>query len=117
MRKAFFLVLPLFVCLSFTHNIDKLIGKWHIEKAVYENGKEAKEGGFLEFLKDGKVQGGSTGKKASRFGEWNYNEKDSILTLSSKEKRGDDGDYKVLKLIDSLLILKRGRMEIHLKKS
>ncbi len=117
MRKTIFLALSLFLCLSFAPHIDKLIGKWHVEKVILEDGKETEGFKFLEFLKDGSIQGGTIGKKASKFGKWSYDEEDNILTLSSEKERGDDGDYKVLKLTDSLLIIEKDMVEIHLKKS
>ncbi|MDO5978400.1 hypothetical protein [Flavivirga spongiicola] len=116
MRKTAFLVLLLFVCLSFTTQTGKLIGKWTVDKIVYEDGKEDNGFKFLEFLKDGKLQGGVAGEEASKFGKWKYNGKDNMLTISSEVNRGGDGDYTVLKLTDIQLVIKKDQVEIHLKR-
>ena len=120
-RKALFLVLSVSICLSFTSGIDKLLGKWYVEKVVFE-GKTDKEGTkFLEFLEDGMLKGGRKGEAASKLGKWRYNKKDRILTLISESKKRDDGDYKVLKLTSNVLIMKAVEddkaMKVYLKKA
>lgn len=121
MRKALLLVLSLFICLSFSSRIDKLLGKWYIEKIVFEGREDKERAKFLEFLKDGTLKGGVKGEEASRTGEWNYNEKNRILTLMSNPKRHDDGEYEVLKLTDDILILgvlkDNKTVKVHLKKA
>ncbi len=121
MIKPILLALSLLIYTPYNVDINKLIGTWHIDKVIYM-GKEKTEPKFLEFLEDGKLQAGIIGEKASKFGKWAYNEKDSILTLTSIPKRVNDGDYKLLKLTDDILILgvitegDTDMVEIHLKK-
>mgnify|MGYP000615938006 CR=1 FL=1 len=75
----------------------KLIGYWEVTK-VEKNDGTIRKGNrkFLEFHKDGTLQGGKVGSYADKNGNWTYTKDSNTLTLSGDP--GYSGDYEILEL-------------------
>ena len=84
----------------------KLLGYWEVVKLESKEGK-VKEGKrkFIEFHKDGTMQGGKVGSIADRNGLWAYHKEQNSVEIRRDGGSNDDGIYLIEKLSSTDLIL------------
>ncbi len=104
---------PLILVLVFTllsfQSIDKIIGKWEIDKVTVNTVEQEKEEdrNYIEFLENGIVNSYITNEgtiDTEHSGTWIYNEDENILTV--KEEYVPEEEYKIVKLDNENLIMK-----------
>ena len=104
---------PLILVLVFTllsfQSIDKIIGKWEIDKVTVNSIEQEKEEdrNYIEFLENGIVNSYITNEgtiDTEHSGTWIYNEDENILTV--KEEYVPEEEYKIVKLDNENLIMK-----------
>ncbi|WP_397362457.1 lipocalin family protein [Olleya sp. R77988] len=103
---------PLIVVLVFTllsfQSIEKILGKWEIEKVTVNSVEQEKEEerNYIEFLENGIVNSYITNEgtiDTEHSGTWVYNGDEKILTI--KEEYVPDEQYKIVKLDSQNLML------------
>ncbi|MFQ3239679.1 MAG: hypothetical protein ACI9NI_001992 [Olleya marilimosa] len=104
---------PLIIVLVFTllsfQSIDKILGKWEIDKVTVNTVEQEKEEdrNYIEFLENGIVNSYITNEgtiDTEHSGTWIYNEDENILTV--KEEYVPEEEYKIVKLDNENLIMK-----------
>ena len=104
---------PLILVLVFTllsfQSIDKILGKWEIDKVTVNTVEQEKEEdrNYIEFLENGIVNSYITNEgtiDTEHSGTWIYNEDENILTV--KEEYVPEEEYKIVKLDNENLIMK-----------
>ncbi|MEQ3664890.1 MULTISPECIES: lipocalin family protein [unclassified Olleya] len=107
MKTPLILVL-VFTLLSF-QSIDKILGKWEIDKVTVNSIEQEKEEdrNYIEFLENGIVNSYITNEgtiDTEHSGTWIYNVDENILTV--KEEYVPEEEYKIVKLDNENLIMK-----------
>lgn len=118
-RKSLLFLFACFFVLGFTSKPKgkHLVGTWEIYKIQKKNKtpKENREK-FLQFNKDGTVQGGSIGDAPSKNGTWTLDDTNLILTLNTAEGNNVDGEYSIVKLNKREMILLKNAYTIFFEK-
>jgi len=106
--KTPLILVIVFTLLSF-QSIDKILGKWEIDKVTVNTVEQEKEEdrNYIEFLENGIVNSYITNEgtiDTEHSGTWIYNEDEKILTI--KEEYVPEEQYKVVQLDNENLIMK-----------
>jgi len=106
--KTPLILVIVFTLLSF-QSIDKILGKWEIDKVTVNTVEQEKEEdrNYIEFLENGIVNSYITNEgtiDTEHSGTWIYNEDENILTV--KEEYVPEEEYKIVKLDNENLIMK-----------
>ena len=114
-RLPLLLFFVLISSVSFSQR-DAIYGVWDVYKVEEVNGDRSEESRnkVIRFLMDGTFQAGRPNCSPDKFGTWYYHEESKTLLMTSEPSNKDDGNYSIIKLKRTKMVLENEKMRIYL---
>ncbi len=111
------LLLVCFILIAGTKPPKKLIGYWQVVKIERKDGT-VKDNirKFIEFHKDGTMEGGTLGSIPNKSGTWTYDKETNSVNLIDPKSTHDSGIYTILELSSTDLIMMKDSNKVFFEK-
>lgn len=116
MRPFLLYIFLTFISHSALSQREELFGVWEVYQVDHIESKEVEKQRvkYLRFMMDGSLQAGNPGKSPTKFGSWYYHEESKTLTITSDPPNKDDGNYSVVKLKRTRMVLENELVRVYL---